>query len=94
MQTNKKTSENNEEIKENENKETIFIKSNGTNYIYQKQEQNTNNNKTIICIHGIGGHSGLFTDLASYFFNLNYNAVLLYLKFLIYLRESKNNYIC
>lgn len=75
MQTNKKTSENNEETKEKENNETIFIKSNGTNYIYQKQEQNTNNNKTIICIHGIGGHSGLFTDLASYFFNLNYNVL-------------------
>ena len=75
MQTNKKTSENNEETKEKENNETINIKFHGTNYIYQKQQQNINNNKTIICIHGIGGHSGLFADFASYFLNLDYNVL-------------------
>lgn len=74
-----KTKENNEEIKEKENEETtikceninVNEKFNGTNYIYQKASKN--NNKTIICIHGIGGHSGLFADLATYFLNFDLN---------------------
>lgn len=66
------TKENNEETKEKANKEAIFIKSNGTNYIYQTAlaNENANENKTIICIHGIGGHANLFADFASYFLNL------------------------
>jgi pimeloyl-ACP methyl ester carboxylesterase len=70
MQTTKNKKENNEESQEKANKETIFVKSNGTNYIYQKT--NTNTNKTIICIHGIGGHTELFADFASYFLNLEF----------------------
>lgn len=66
------TKENNEETKEKENNETINSKINGTNYIHQKSSANK---KTIICIHGIGGHSGLFADLANYFFNLDYNVL-------------------
>jgi len=62
MQTTTNEKENNEEA----NKEETHVKFNGTNYIYNKlsdnENTNTNTNKTIICIHGIGGYTGLFDD--------------------------------
>jgi pimeloyl-ACP methyl ester carboxylesterase len=57
-------------------KEETYIKFNGTNYIYQKA--NNNDNITIICISGIGGYTGIFTDLAHFILNKNQYNVLRY----------------
>ena len=70
MQADKNEEENKEESQKEKNSEAIFVKSNGTNYIYQKS--NSKENKTIICIHGISGHIELFADFASYFLNLEF----------------------
>jgi pimeloyl-ACP methyl ester carboxylesterase len=49
--------------------ETLFqhTKFNGTNYIYNKIV--TDKNRTIICIHGIGGFCEHFSDFSTYFLN-------------------------
>ena len=63
----------------NKEETETYIKYNGTNYIYQKalsnenENENKKDNKTIICIHGIGGHIGMFTDLANFFLHKNKN---------------------
>lgn len=59
---------------EHNKKETeTYVKFNGTNYIYQKAflNEKEKENKTIICIHGIGGHTGMFTDVTNFFLNKN-----------------------